>query len=36
MDIYNKRVLGSSVGIVSGYELDDEVRSPAEAKGLFL
>jgi hypothetical protein len=30
---------GSSVSIVSGYELDDraiEVRSPAEAKGFFL
>jgi hypothetical protein len=29
----------SSVGIVSGYELEDrksEVRSPAEAKGFFL
>jgi hypothetical protein len=39
MDIYNKQVLGSSVGIVSGYGLDDraiEVRSPAEAKGFFL
>jgi hypothetical protein len=30
---------GSSVNIVSGYALDDwaiEVRSPAEARGLFL
>jgi hypothetical protein len=30
---------GSSVGIVSGYGLEDqaiEVRSPAEAKGFFL
>jgi hypothetical protein len=30
---------GSSVSIVSGYELDDraiEIRSPAEAKGFFL
>jgi hypothetical protein len=30
---------GSSVSIVSGYELDDraiEVRSPAEARGFFL
>jgi hypothetical protein len=30
---------GSSVSIVSGYGLDDraiEVRSPAEAKGIFL
>jgi hypothetical protein len=34
-----KREPGSSVSIVSGYGLDDraiEVRSPAEAKGIFL
>jgi hypothetical protein len=37
--VYMERESGSSVNIVFGYRLDDrtiEVRSPAEAKGIFL